>query len=58
MSNNSNALNMAQIKADLFMAKAAINEASGLSPKAAKYIKGQAAYHLQQAAEKMIKIQI
>ena len=49
---------MAYIKADLFMADAAINEAEKLSPKAAKYIKGQAGYHLQQAAEKLIKIQL
>lgn len=51
-------LNMAQIKADLFLAKASVEEARRRTPKAAKYIKGQAAYHLQQAAEKLIKIQI
>jgi len=49
---------MLQIKADLFLAKAAIEEAEKLTPKAAKYMKGQAGYHLQQAAEKMIKIQL
>ena len=51
-------LNMAQIQADLFMAHAAINEAKKMSQKAAKYLKGQAGYHLQQAAEKMVKIQM
>ena len=51
-------LNMSQIKADLFMAKSAIAEANNRTPKAAKYIKGQAGYHLQQAAEKLIKIQL
>ncbi len=51
-------LSMAQIQADLFMAKAAIAEAEGMNPRAAKYIKGQAGYHLQQASEKMIKIQL
>lgn len=51
-------LSMAQIQADLFMAGAAITEAEKMTPKAAKYIKGQAGYHLQQAAEKMVKIQL
>ena len=51
-------LNMSQIQADLFMSRSAIEEAERLSPKKAKYIKGQAGYHLQQAAEKMIKIQL
>ena len=51
-------LNLSQVQADLFMARSAIKEAEHLSPKAAKYIKGQAGYHLQQAAEKMIKIQL
>ncbi len=55
---NSYPLNMAQIKADLFMAESAIEEAKNRTPKEAKYIKGQAGYHLQQAAEKMIKIQL
>lgn len=49
---------MEQIKADLFVAKATIDEAKRRTPKAAKYLKGQAGYHLQQAAEKLIKIQI
>lgn len=51
-------ITMAQIRADLFIVDSAISEAEKLSPKAAKYIKGQAGYHLQQAAEKLIKIQI
>ncbi len=49
---------MAQVQADLFIVGSAISEAEKLSPKEAKYIKGQAGYHLQQAAEKLIKIQI
>ena len=51
-------LTMAQIKADIFLVEAAIAEAEKLSSKDAKYIKGQAGYHLQQAAEKLIKIQL
>jgi hypothetical protein len=49
---------MDQIKADLFVARATIDEAKRRTPKAGKYLKGQAGYHLQQAAEKLIKIQI
>ena len=49
---------MARIKADIFLVEAAIAEAEKLSSKDAKYIKGQAGYHLQQAAEKLIKIQL
>ena len=37
-------LNMAQILADLSMARYAITEAEHLTPKAAKYIKGQAEF--------------
>ena len=51
-------LTMAQIKADLFLVDAAIKEAEKIPPKEAKYIKGQAGYHLQQAVEKLIKIQL
>jgi hypothetical protein len=58
MSGNNYPLNMEQIKADLFVAKATIDLAKRRTPKAAKYLKGQAGYHLQQAAEKLIKIQI
>ena len=51
-------LNMFQIKADLVVAERIMSEAKELKPKLAKYLKGQAGYHLQQAAEKLIKIQI
>ena len=51
-------LRMAQIQADMFMAKTAIAEAESIPARNAKYIKGQCGYHLQQAAEKMIKIQL
>ena len=40
------------------MADAAIKKAETLSSKAGKYYRGQAGYHLQQAAEKLIKFQI
>lgn len=58
MSGSSYPLNMGQIKADLFIAGATIVEVKQRTPKEGKYLKGQAAYHLQQAAEKLIKIQI
>lgn len=58
MSGSSYPLNMGQIKADLFIAGATIDEVKQRMPKEGKYLKGQAAYHLQQAAEKLIKIQI
>lgn len=51
-------LNMFQIKADLVSAERIMTEARKSSPKLAKYLKGQTGYHLQQAAEKLIKIQI
>lgn len=51
-------LNLVQIHADIYLANAAIEEAGRRSPKGAKYLKGQAGYHIQQAVEKMIKIQI
>lgn len=48
-------LNMGLIKADILMARQgiALYEQNGI-----KEVKNMAAYHLQQAAEKMIKIQI
>lgn len=48
-------LNMALIKADILMAKQgiALFESNGI-----KEVKNMVAYHLQQAAEKLIKIQI
>jgi hypothetical protein len=58
MSGSSYPLNMGQIKADLFIAEATIDEVKQRTSKEGKYLKGQAAYHLQQAAEKLIKIQI
>ena len=59
-SSNSNVpeLNKMQIKADIVIAESALNEAKKSKPKLAKYLKGQVGYHLQQAAEKLIKIQI
>ena len=56
--NPSHDLSMAQVKADLMMAEYAIKEADTVTVKLSKTIKGQAAYHLQQACEKMIKIQL
>ncbi len=51
-------LNKLQIKADIVLAENALKEAKASTPKLAKYLKGQVGYHLQQAAEKLIKIQI
>ena len=56
--NLNNPFSMGQIEADLFMADAAIRKAESISGSAGKFYKGQAGYHLQQAAEKLIKIQI
>ena len=56
--NNNNPLSAAQVDADLFMAASAIQKAETISSKAGKHLRGLAGYHLQQAAEKMIKIQI
>lgn len=53
-----NQLSPAQIDADLFMADSAIKKADTISSKAGKHLRGLAGYHLQQAAEKLIKIQI
>ena len=55
---NQNPLSVAQVDADLFMAASAIQKAETISSKAGKHLRGLAGYHLQQAAEKMIKIQI
>ena len=49
---------MGQIEADLFLANTCILKAESLSSKDGKFYRGQAGYHLQQAAEKLIKIQI
>ena len=53
-----NPLSFKQIEADLFMADAAIQKADAMSSKDGKFYRGQAGYHLQQAAEKLIKIQM
>ncbi len=53
-----NPLSVGQVDADLFMAASAIQKAETISSKAGKHLRGLAGYHLQQAAEKMIKIQI
>ena len=51
-------ISISQIQADLHIADNCIQMAEKSSLKMAKPFKGQAGYHLQQAAEKMIKIQI
>ncbi|MCR5685370.1 MAG: hypothetical protein K6G81_08125 [Lachnospiraceae bacterium] len=51
-------LNIYQVKADLLISEKAIEEAKIQTPRFSKYLRGQAAYHLQQAAEKLIKIQL
>ena len=51
-------ISFGQIEADLYMAGSALEKASNMTSKAGKFYRGQAGYHLQQAAEKMIKIQI
>ena len=55
---NLNPLSVAQIDADLFMADSAIRKSETISSKAGKHLRGLAGYHLQQTAEKLIKIQI
>lgn len=51
-------ISFGQIEADLYMAESAMKRASALTSKDGKFYRGQAGYHLQQAAEKLIKIQI
>ena len=51
-------LSMAQIMADLHVAEFCIHSAEEKKAKEAKPFKGQAGYHLQQASEKLIKIQL
>lgn len=58
MSDRVNDLTIEQAHADILAASDAIRRAETMTPKSAKYIKGLAGYHLQQAAEKMIKLQI
>lgn len=58
MSGNKNPLSLGQIAADLYIAEATIKKAETMSSKAGKFYRGQAGYHLQQAAEKIVKYQI
>lgn len=58
MSESDFQVSMAQAKADLIMASYGISQADTVTPRLAKTIKGMVAYHLQQACEKMIKIQL
>ncbi|MBO5564739.1 MAG: HEPN domain-containing protein [Lachnospiraceae bacterium] len=51
-------LSIVQVKGDLVLAGAAIKAAEKAEKHLSKAMKGQAAYHLQQAAEKLIKIQL
>ena len=51
-------LNMAQILADIMAAKSCFKESKAVKPKIAKYLRGQVGFHIQQACEKLIKIQI
>ena len=51
-------LTIYQAKADLITAESCLSESSSAASKIAKYLRGQAGYHLQQACEKMIKIQV
>ena len=57
-SNSQNPFSVGLVDADLFMADSAIQKAETMTSKAGKHIRGIAGYHLQQAAEKMIKYQI
>ncbi|MBQ8946806.1 MAG: HEPN domain-containing protein [Lachnospiraceae bacterium] len=51
-------LNMLLIKADIITAGSCLTEASSSPAKMAKYLRGVTAFHLQQASEKLIKIQL
>ena len=55
---SNNPISQGQIDADLFVADAAMQKAATISSKASKHLRGLAAYHMQQAAEKLIKYQI
>ena len=54
----SNEISFGQIEADIFVAEASMAKSESSTPKFAKFYKGLAGYHLQQAAEKLIKYQI
>ena len=58
VTNVNDILSMTQVKADLLLSKYSIAQAEKASARMSKSIKGQGAYHLQQACEKMVKIQI
>ncbi|MBP5384467.1 MAG: hypothetical protein J6Y57_05780 [Lachnospiraceae bacterium] len=58
VTNVNDILSMTQVKADLLLSKYSIEQAEKASARMSKSIKGQGAYHLQQACEKMVKIQI
>ena len=51
-------LSLLQVKADIVAAKSCLDEAEKSPARLAKYLRGQCGYHLQQACEKMIKLQI
>lgn len=51
-------LTMVQIMADIITSENIISEAESKGGRLGKYLKGLAGYHLQQASEKLIKIQI
>ncbi len=51
-------LSLAQIEADLVVAYLSIQRSQTEKKKMSKYIRGQAGFHLQQAAEKLIKYQM
>ena len=52
-------LNLFQIKADILLAKKALEESkTQKNAHFSKYLRAQSAYHIQQATEKMIKIQL
>ncbi len=56
--NANDILSMTQVKADLMLSKYSFDQSVKVSAKISKSFKGQCGYHLQQACEKMIKIQI
>lgn len=55
---NSPELTMSQVKADIMIATSCLDQSRTSPNKIAKYLRGQCGYHLQQASEKMIKIQL
>ncbi len=51
-------LTFAQVQSDLILARHALDDSQKSGAAMAKIMRGQAGYHLQQATEKLIKIQI